>query len=152
MGTTWRLRSGTTTAKGKKRMFGFMTDFLNSNKRPEISTPHNPLHLTHVGFDSFTRKFTGLPEDWQRPLQDSGISKSVQEKDPLSVMEVVEFHQEGDGDVWDMMGLAPAPGSSRSPSIPGAAHAAYPRVSKTVDDGRFPTVSTFPLWFHTAPF
>ena len=142
MGTIPRSRSGTVTAKGKKGMLGFMTDFLNSNKRPEISTPYDPVHLTHVGFNSSTGEFTGLPKEWQQLLQDSGISKSDQEKNPLAVMEIVKFYQEGGGDVWDKMGHAPAPGSSRSPPIPGTTQlAAYPGLSKSVDDSFVPTVS-----------
>ena len=89
--STW-----TPSAKGKRGMLGFMTDFLNSSKRPEISTPYDPVHLTHVGFNSSTGEFTGLPEEWQQLLQDSGISKSDQEKNPLAVREI---HQEGGGDV-----------------------------------------------------
>jgi len=32
-----------------------------------------------------------LPKEWQQLLQDSGISKSDQEKNPLAVMEVVKY-------------------------------------------------------------
>jgi hypothetical protein len=141
MGTVSRSRSGTVTAKGKKGMLGFMTDFLNSNKRPEISTPYDPVHLTHVGFNSSTGEFTGLPKEWQQLLQDSGISKSDQEKNPLAVMEIVKFYQEGGGDVWDKMGHAPAPGGSQSPPIPGTIQAAFPGLSKSVDDSFVSTVS-----------
>ena len=141
MGTAARSRSGTVTAKSKKGMLGFMTDFLNSNKRPEISTPYDPVHLTHVGFNSSTGEFTGLPKEWQQLLQDSGISKSDQEKNPLAVMEIVKFYQEGGGDVWDKMGHAPAPGGSQSPPVPGTAQPAHPGQFKSVDDSVVPTVS-----------
>ncbi|KAH9004573.1 Pkinase-domain-containing protein [Lactarius hatsudake] len=142
MGTTSRSRSGTVTAKGKKGMLGFMSDFLNSNKRPEISTPYDPVHLTHVGFNSSTGEFTGLPKEWQQLLQDSGISKSEQEKNPLAVMEIVKFYQEGGGgDVWDKMGHAPFPGGSQSPP---SAHPAHPGTSKSVDDGFLPRPSPSP--------
>ncbi|KAH9990611.1 kinase-like domain-containing protein [Russula vinacea] len=144
MGTVSRSRSGTVTAKGKKGMLGFMTDFLNSNKRPEISTPYDPVHLTHVGFNSSTGEFTGLPKEWQQLLQDSGISKSDQEKNPLAVMEIVKFYQEGGGDVWDKMGHAPAPGGSQSPPIPGTLQAAFPSLSKSVDDSFIPTRPVVP--------
>jgi p21-activated kinase 1 len=147
MGTAPRSRSGTVTAKGKKGMLGFVADFLNSNKRPEISTPYDPVHLTHVGFNSSTGEFTGLPKEWQQLLQDSGISKSDQEKNPLAVMEIVKFYQEGGGDVWDKMGHAPAPGGSQSPPIPGTAQPAHPAFSKSVDDSFIPTVSGFPCHF-----
>ncbi|KAI0369206.1 Pkinase-domain-containing protein [Pilatotrama ljubarskyi] len=113
-----RSRSGTTT-KSKKGMFTFMSDFLNSSKRPEISTPYDPVHLTHVGFNTSTGEFTGLPKEWQQLLQESGISKLEQEKNPQAVMEIVKFYQEnnrGDTSVWDKMGAIPAP----APTTPSA--------------------------------
>lgn len=118
--TGTRSRSGTTSAKTKKGMFNFMTDFLNPSKRLEISTPYDPVHLTHVGFNSSTGEFTGLPKEWQQLLQDSGISKSDQEKNPQAVMEIVKFYQEGRGDdsVWDKMGAIPAPLPSSSSTSP----------------------------------
>ncbi|KZT65044.1 Pkinase-domain-containing protein [Daedalea quercina L-15889] len=108
---TLRGRSGTTSTKSKKSMFGFDLPFLNNNKRPEISTPYDPVHLTHVGFNSSTGEFTGLPKEWQQLLQESGISKLEQEKNPQAVMEIVKFYQEGRGDtsVWDKMGAIAAP-------------------------------------------
>lgn len=107
---TNRSRSST-AAKSKKGMFNFMSDFLNTSKRPEISTPYDPVHLTHVGFNSSTGEFTGLPKEWQQLLQESGISKLEQEKNPQAVMEIVKFYQEGRGDtsVWDKMGAIAAP-------------------------------------------
>lgn len=105
-GTT-RARSATVT-KGKKGMLGFVSELLGSNKRVEISTPYDPIHLTHVGFNTSTGEFTGLPKEWQQLLQDSGISRTEQEKHPQAVMEIVKFYQEGGGggDVWDKMGGA----------------------------------------------
>ncbi|KAH7914828.1 STE/STE20/PAKA protein kinase [Hygrophoropsis aurantiaca] len=104
-----RSRSGTATTKSKKGMLGFMSDFLNTSKRPEISTPYDPVHLTHVGFNSSTGEFTGLPKEWQQLLQESGISRSDQEKNPQAVMDIVKFYQEGHGDVWDKMGAVETP-------------------------------------------
>lgn len=104
-----RARSG--TGKSKKGMFTFMSDLLNTSKRPEISTPYDPVHLTHVGFNTSTGEFTGLPKEWQQLLQESGISKSEQEKNPQAVMEIVKFYQEtrGEESVWDKMGAIAAP-------------------------------------------
>lgn len=112
-----RSRSGTTATKSKKGMFNFMSDLLNSSKRLEISTPYDPVHLTHVGFNSSTGEFTGLPKEWQQLLQESGISKSEQEKNPQAVMEIVKFYQEGrgEGSVWDKMGAIPAPQVAMTP-------------------------------------
>ena len=80
MGINSRTRGGSVAAKGKKGVLGIMTDLLKSHKRPEISTAYDPVHLTHVGFNSSTGEFTGLPKEWPQLLQDSRISKSDQEK------------------------------------------------------------------------
>jgi p21-activated kinase 1 len=93
-----------------------------------------------------------LPKNWQRLVEDNGISKSSQEGDPLSVMEVVKFYQEDGGNVWDGTGHVPASGSSRSPPIPGAVHAAYHGVDKSVDDSLLPTVSAFLCGSPQPPF
>ncbi|KAF7796367.1 hypothetical protein EIP86_007544 [Pleurotus ostreatoroseus] len=111
-----RSRSSTAATKSKKGMFNFMSDLLNSSKRLEISTPYDPVHLTHVGFNSSTGEFTGLPKEWQQLLQESGISKLEQEKNPQAVMEIVKFYQEGrgEGSVWDKMGAVHAPQAQSS--------------------------------------
>lgn len=54
-----------------------------SNSPPmDISTPYNTVHVTHVGFDSHTGEFTGLPKEWQVLLTQSGITRQEQEKNP----------------------------------------------------------------------
>ncbi|KAJ6610213.1 kinase-like domain-containing protein [Mycena sp. CBHHK59/15] len=99
---TLRSRSGTASSKSKKSVLGFI---FNTTKRPEISTPYDPVHLTHVGFNSSTGEFTGLPKEWQQLLQESGISRSEQEKNPQAVMEIVKFYQEGHAtEPWDKLG------------------------------------------------
>ncbi|TDL21792.1 Pkinase-domain-containing protein [Rickenella mellea] len=125
-----RARAGTINKGGngpKKGMFGLMS-FITPSKRVEISTPYDPVHLTHVGFNSSTGEFTGLPKEWQQLLQESGISKSEQEKNPQAVMEIVKFYQEGRGEnVWDKMARAddyprPAPPPpKKAPTAPTAA-------------------------------
>ncbi|KAF8347896.1 STE/STE20/PAKA protein kinase [Amanita rubescens] len=100
-----RSRSATTSTKPKKGVLGFMSEVFNTTKRPEISTPYDPVHLTHVGFNSSTGEFTGLPKEWQQLLQESGISRQEQERNPQAVMEIVKFYQEGPAnDVWDKLG------------------------------------------------
>lgn len=86
-------------------MLSFMS-FMSNNKRLEISTPYDPVHLTHVGFNASTGEFTGLPREWQQLLQDSGISKQDQERHPKEVMEIVKFYQgqANENSVWEKMG------------------------------------------------
>src|SRR6266550_5782850 len=111
-----RSRSATTSTKPKKGVLGFMSEVFNTSKRPEISTPYDPVHLTHVGFNSSTGEFTGLPKEWQQLLQESGISRQEQEKNPQAVMEIVKFYQEGPAnDVWDKLGAVDPVDDFRNP-------------------------------------
>ncbi|KAK0527281.1 hypothetical protein OC842_004923 [Tilletia horrida] len=89
-----------------------MSDVFSQQKKIEISHPYDPVHLTHVGFNSDTGEFTGLPREWQQLLQDSGISKQDQEANPQAVMDIVAFYQETNGAGMGMgMGLGAAPGA-----------------------------------------
>lgn len=54
----------------------------NNNAKTKISSPYNLVHVTHVGFDSQTGEFTGLPREWLILLQQSGISKREQQENP----------------------------------------------------------------------
>ena len=42
----------------KSGFSGFMTSLVGSPKKPFISAPENPVHVTHVGYDSATGQFT----------------------------------------------------------------------------------------------
>ncbi|XP_059419423.1 serine/threonine-protein kinase PAK 2-like [Carassius carassius] len=61
-------------------------------ERPEISSPSDFEHTIHVGFDSVTGEFTGMPEQWARLLQTSNITKSEQKKNPQAVLDVLKFY------------------------------------------------------------
>lgn len=58
-------------------------------KRPKISTPYDPVHLKHVGFNSSTGEFTGLPREWQQISQEG-----YRVKTPMNNL-VDEFEQAG---------------------------------------------------------
>jgi p21-activated kinase 1 len=45
----------------KSGFSGFMTSLVGSPKKPLISAPENPVHVTHVGYDSSTGQFTVWP-------------------------------------------------------------------------------------------
>jgi len=99
-----------------KTVFGGLADFFtNPRNKMEISTPYDPVHLTHVGFNVDTGEFTGLPREWQQLLQDSGISKQEQLAHPQAVVDIVKFYQDAtkkeglkagaeDDDVWEKFG------------------------------------------------
>nr|POE75535.1 serine/threonine-protein kinase ste20 [Quercus suber] len=78
-----------------KKKTGFSSFFnLSSPRRPAISAPENPVHVTHVGYDQQTGEFTGLPREWQRTLQANGITEQEQKKHPQAIIDVVTFYNE----------------------------------------------------------
>ncbi|CAH2246484.1 serine threonine- kinase PAK 2 [Pelobates cultripes] len=77
--------SGTEKASKKK-----------DKERPEISPPSDFEHTIHVGFDSVTGEFTGMPEQWARLLQTSNITKLEQKKNPQAVLDVLKFYDSKD--------------------------------------------------------
>ncbi|KAF9359524.1 signal transducing kinase of the PAK [Mortierella sp. NVP85] len=86
-----------------------VSDLLSSDKKMEISSPYNPVHLTHVGYNLDTGEFTGLPKEWQQLLQESGISKQDQAANPQAVIDIIGFYtdtQEGKQSdaVWKKFG------------------------------------------------
>lgn len=78
------------TPKGGKDKKGKSGDYFGD--KPIISTPMNFEHTVHVGFDSMTGEFTGMPESWARLLQNSNISKTEQKKNPQAVLDVLKWY------------------------------------------------------------
>ncbi|KAJ3007172.1 signal transducing kinase of the PAK [Thoreauomyces humboldtii] len=100
-------------APNKSGMKGLLNNLVNSvqgmfqnDTRMEISSPYNPVHLTHVGYNQETGEFTGLPKEWQTLLQEAGISKSEQQAHPQAVIDIIGFYSETSAgmptndDVW----------------------------------------------------
>lgn len=46
------------TVRKKSGFSGFVNSLVGSQKKPMISAPENPIHVTHVGYDSSTGQFT----------------------------------------------------------------------------------------------
>ncbi|WFC99311.1 non-specific serine/threonine protein kinase [Malassezia yamatoensis] len=97
--TPTRIRTREGSRSSLKSMIGGLvhsvSDVFGSNeRRPEISGPYDPVHLTHVGFNARTGEFTGLPREWQQLLHQSGISRQEVEQHPQAVMDIVQFYQD----------------------------------------------------------
>ncbi|PYH85013.1 Pkinase-domain-containing protein [Aspergillus uvarum CBS 121591] len=107
--------------RSKKSSFSsFVNSMLGSPRGIKISAPENPVHVTHVGYDNQTGQFTGLPKEWQRLLQESGISKKEQEEHPQTMVDIMRFYEKnarGDDEVWHKFDHAyPQPQSAASPA------------------------------------
>ncbi|KAG9080125.1 signal transducing kinase of the PAK [Ceratobasidium sp. 370] len=118
--TSFGPSSGGGTSTKRKNRLSLIDRFFGAQKRPDISTPFDTVHLTHVRFHSSTGEFTGLPLEWQQLLSDSGISRLEQERNPEAVMEIMKFYQETQGaatvgDVWDKMNPSASQNGSPSP-------------------------------------
>ncbi|PWW80796.1 Pkinase-domain-containing protein [Tuber magnatum] len=112
------------SSKSKMGFSKFMNSMLGSPKRVEISNPSNPVHVTHVGFNFITGEFTGLPKEWQRMLQESGITKKEQEQNPQAVMDIVAFYSDvsggkADDGVWKKIPQQDSHGLGLLGQIPG---------------------------------
>lgn len=119
----------------KKSVFANLLNGVKSSpRRPTISTPSNPMHVTHVGIDNETGQYTvrsivpmrsvaptrrrnllltilkGLPLEWQRMLQSQGVSEEEQKKNPEVITKIVGFYekeeQEADDGVWQKFAQA----------------------------------------------
>jgi p21-activated kinase 1 len=70
----------------------FMSDF-----QAERSAPPTIVYLAHVGFNSSTGELTGFPKERQQLLQEGGISKSEQEKNPQAVLDIGPLRRKSKG-------------------------------------------------------
>lgn len=98
--------SGKRKSSSGSRMKGVFSSFVQNIKRNsqseksksnslvKISTPYNAKHLHHVGIDSKTGEYTGLPEEWEKMLMSSGISKKEQQQNMQAVVDIVKFYQD----------------------------------------------------------
>ncbi|KAK3316180.1 hypothetical protein B0H66DRAFT_560636 [Apodospora peruviana] len=140
----------------KSGFSGFMNSLVGSPKKPLISAPENPVHVTHVGYDSTTGQFTGLPKEWQRLINESGITEKDTREHPQILVDVLTFYKETtekgsedqqlekfhDARATDFRGLGNAPSSATIPS-PGMLPA-YSPISPLISppaSPRFPTVN-----------
>ncbi|KAL3421837.1 ste ste20 paka protein kinase [Phlyctema vagabunda] len=122
----------------KSGFSGFMSSIgVGSGRSVKISAPENPVHVTHVGYDNQTGQFTGLPKEWQRMINDSGITKKEQEQHPQTIVDIVGFYKEntdkGGDEVWDKFDHAKVPelrvGPGQSPSSPMFTNPSYQNIA-----------------------
>ena len=73
-----------TKNKGKKS---------KENEKPNISYPTKFMHVVHVGFDSDSGEFTGMPEQWARLLTTANISKEMQLQNPQAILDVLNYYE-----------------------------------------------------------
>ncbi|GIZ39650.1 hypothetical protein CKM354_000302500 [Cercospora kikuchii] len=135
-----RYSDETKESKVLKKKSGFsslVSSLVGTPRKPTISAPENPVHVTHVGYDQETGEFTGLPKEWQRTLQANGISEQEQKKNPQAIIDVVTFFNENNdngSDDWtyhkfDHAKPQDSPQSYQSSLSPGGGYVTSPPAS-----------------------
>jgi len=79
--------------KKKKSKEGIPSIHAGDGASMEISGPLNVKHEWHVGFDSDTGEFNGLPPAWSSWLQVSNISQSEQSQHPDAVIDALKTYE-----------------------------------------------------------
>ncbi|KAK3941680.1 putative Serine/threonine-protein kinase [Diplogelasinospora grovesii] len=143
----------------KSGFSGFMNSLVGSPKKPLISAPENPVHVTHVGYDSNTGQFTGLPKEWQRLINESGITEKDTREHPQILVDVLTFYKETtekgsedqqlekfhDARAADYRGVSSTPSSGASTLVsPVIMTPGYSPISPLISppaSPRFPTVN-----------
>ncbi|KAK4654844.1 signal transducing kinase of the PAK [Podospora pseudocomata] len=144
----------------KSGFSGFMNSLVGSPKKPLISAPENPVHVTHVGYDSTTGQFTGLPKEWQRLINESGITEKDTREHPQILVDVLTFYKETtekpqedvqlekfhDARANDYRGLSGSTPSSAASTLPSPSvlTSGYTTMSPLISppaSPRFPTVT-----------
>ncbi|OBA19824.1 Pkinase-domain-containing protein [Metschnikowia bicuspidata var. bicuspidata NRRL YB-4993] len=82
-----------------------------------VSSPINFTHKVHVGFDPESGNFTGLPDAWKSMLQHSKITNEDWKKDPVAVIEVLEFYSDINGSNATTPLASPALGAGEQPKM-----------------------------------
>ncbi|KAJ3007632.1 Protein kinase, partial [Thoreauomyces humboldtii] len=85
------------SCKSDEELYSWMDEIYQRSPLMGISNPTNFVHKVHVGFDSDSGLFTGLPREWNSLLESSNISKEEMSKNPQAVLDVLEFYTENMG-------------------------------------------------------
>ncbi|KAH7151877.1 kinase-like domain-containing protein [Dactylonectria estremocensis] len=136
----------------KSGFSGFMNSLVGSPKKPVISAPENPVHVTHVGYDSATGQFTGLPKEWQRLINESGIPEKERRENPQTMVDILQFYKETTERPQEDQSLekfhhagaqyaANSPASAASPGTYPSNYMGMSPITYPPTEPRFPTVN-----------
>lgn len=82
----------TNKLKKKSGFSSFMNNLVGTPRKPTISAPENPVHVTHVGYDQNTGEFTvRLLRVWQTRLHDDHSSNSASRLVSCQIIVILSF-------------------------------------------------------------
>ncbi|KAF8554035.1 Pkinase-domain-containing protein [Imleria badia] len=106
--------------KNDEELYGWQDDIYSRSPLMGVSNPTNFVHKVHVGFDPISGAFTGMPEQWNKLLTKSAITREDYAKDPQAVLDVLEFYTDHQKRELEEMGMGMPP-IARSVSGPSTA-------------------------------
>jgi serine/threonine-protein kinase CLA4 len=104
-----------------------------------VSNPSNFSHRIHVGFDPQTGGFVGLPQEWEKLLTASAITKEDYKKDPKAVIEALEFYTKREQQPDGYFPNPPAAQNSKQFGYSSGNSVAPPRPAPPTDSQRYNT-------------
>ncbi|KAI0270651.1 kinase-like domain-containing protein [Gloeopeniophorella convolvens] len=106
------------SVKGDEELYGWQDDIYSRSPLSGVSNPTNFVHKVHVGFDSHSGAFTGMPEQWSKLLTKSAITREDYQRDPQAVLDVLEFYTDHQKREMEELGLSPATRIASGASTP----------------------------------
>ncbi|TFK50606.1 Pkinase-domain-containing protein [Heliocybe sulcata] len=78
--------------KSDEELYSWQDEIYSRSPLMGVSNPTNFVHKVHVGFDPISGAFTGMPDQWNKLLTKSAITREDYQKDPQAVLDVLEFY------------------------------------------------------------
>jgi hypothetical protein len=110
-------------------------------KRPEISSPISFSHIMHVGFNMDTGEFEGLPEEWQRLLENSNITRQEKEENPDKLIACLKFYDESKYTNAEDKLIAGPVDLDRTTPVPTAPTVDRRKLPPTPETGKFYSIN-----------
>ncbi|KAJ7938214.1 kinase-like domain-containing protein [Mycena leptocephala] len=78
--------------KNDTELYGWQDDIYSRSPLIGVGNPTNFIHRVHVAYDPVKNTFVGLPDQWNKLLAKSVITREDYAKDPQAVLAVLEFY------------------------------------------------------------
>ncbi|KAI0318186.1 kinase-like domain-containing protein [Amylostereum chailletii] len=111
--------------KGDEELYGWQDDIYSRSPLSGVSNPTNFVHKVHVGFDPVSGAFTGMPDQWNKLLTKSAITREDYQRDPQAVLEVLEFYTDHQKRELEELGLSSSTRLGTTPTTPTGAPARF---------------------------
>ncbi|KXN85255.1 Serine/threonine-protein kinase CLA4 [Leucoagaricus sp. SymC.cos] len=128
--------------KSDEETYGWQDDIYQRSPLMGVSNPTNFVHQVHVGFDSVTGHFTGLPEQWHKLLTNSAITQEDYQKNPQAVLDVLEFYTDRQKREMEEIGMGAPARFNAGTGLGGHLSSSSTTTSSTLTPSNASTISS----------